>query len=393
MSMLNKFNFLLLLLRTNYKEYLSIFIMSTLMITALASVLFISSSIQKELKSTLTQQADFTIQRFVAGKVLNTPQSWADEFLNIQGVKSVQERVYGTHYYESKEHHFMIVGIDFFDEQTVSAMQSIINTLDVEAFTSKQNMLIGQGVKEFLDKRHYFDYYIFRPPNRGIEKVYIYGVLPQETNILSNDMVLVDKELAKKILGIKEGYATDIVLNVTNPNELNTVYEKLITSHFDARVIQKQELQRHYENLFNYKGGIFIVLYTIVLLLFLLIIYQRFSLFKSKERKEIAILRTLGWSINEIIWLQLIQNAIIALSAYMLGVILAFTYVFFLKAPLLKEIFLGYSNLSNAATSFTPSVEAATLFLLFIFFMIPFLLSIIIPLWRLSITETSEIIR
>ena len=391
--MLHKFNFLLLLLQKNAKRHLMVFVMSSVMIALLGTVLFISSSIQKDLSFTLKNQPDFTIQRFVAGKSLNTPKAWIDEFLNISGVKSAQGRLYATHYYESKEHHFMIVGLDLFDTQTSQAMQKLVEGIDINAFLEKKNMLIGSGVKEFFDTYHYFDYYIFRPPDRSREKVYIYGTIPKESALVSNDMILMNQESAAKILGVAPEYVTDIAVYVTKDQERDTVYEKLILSHFDARIIQKKDIAKHYENLFNYKGGVFLVLYTITLALFLLILYQRYSMIQNYDTKEIAILRTVGWSINHIVWLKLIENAIVSVTAYMSGIIFAYVYVFFFNAPLLREIFLGFNNLSNKSVSFSVTVDFSNLFLLFLLFVIPFLLAIIIPLWRLATAETSEVFR
>jgi len=91
-------------------------------------------------------------------------------------------------------------------------------------------------------------------------------------------MIMMDIDLARTILGVKEGYSTDIVLQVPNKEEFETIKNKLIVTHFDMRVIQKNDLKRYYKNLFNYKGGLFIVLYLIVMVTFMLIIYQRYSM-------------------------------------------------------------------------------------------------------------------
>lgn len=392
MFMLNKLNFLLILLVTYRKKHLSIFIISTLLISLVSSIFFLSSSIKRDIYSTLSHQADFTLQRYKAGKVLNTPEIWIDEFLNINGISNVQGRVYGMHYYEPAEQYFMIVGIDFYDKQVVENMQNLIDSIDIDSFLEKKNMIIGSDVKKFLDEYHFFDYYTFRPPNRSIEKVYIYDTFDKQSDILSNDMIIMDISDARTILGLEEGYVTDIVLGVPNYEELETIRIKLKVSHFDMRVITKDDIKKYYENLFNYKGGVFLVLYLTTLATFLLILYQRYSMIKEVDAKEIAILRVLGWRINEIIWFKLSENFFVVLSAYLLGVIVAYLYVFILDAPLLKYIFLGYSNLDNS-TSFSPNISMQELSLIFLLFIVPFLIAILIPLWRVSIKEPSEIIK
>ena len=105
---------------------------------------------------------------------------------------------------------------------------------------------------------------------------------------------------------------------------------------------------------------------------------------QNEDKKEVAILRSIGWKIDAVIYLKLFENAIIAIFAYMLGVIFAYIYVYLFNAPILQAIFLGDANL-RTDVHFTPSINISDLFLLFALFVIPFLLSITIPLWRLSI--------
>ena len=362
------------------------------MVAILSATLFVSSSIQKDLLNTLQDQPDFTIQRYKAGKVLNTPASWIDKFLEIKGVTNVQGRVYGMHYYDPLETYFMLVGVDMYETQVVNSLEKLIGTVDIDAFQSRKNMIIGAGVKEFLDEYHYFDYYIFRPPDRSQEKVYIYDSLSRESGMMSSDMIIMDINEARAILGIEDGYVTDIILEVKNQDELQLIKEKLIVSHFDVRIIQKSDIEHYYTNLFNYKGGVFLALFLTTLLTFLIILYQRYSMIWHVDSKEIALLRMLGWRIKTIIWLKLSENFLVAFSAYMLGIILAYIFVFLMDAPLLKNIFLGYKNLSNEVT-FAFSLDLTVLGLIFLVFVIPFILAVIIPVYRIAITEPSEVMR
>jgi len=388
----NKINLLFLFLYAHRGRNLGIFFISTLLVTLLSSVLFISSSIQQELLKTADSQADFTVQRFVAGKVLNTPESWIDEFLSFEGVSNVQGRVYGMHYYEPKETYFMIVGVDMYEKQIVDTLEILLHDIDTQKFLRRKSMLIGAGVKEFFDEYQYNEYYIFRPPDRSKEKVFIYASLPKESSLMSNDMIIMENSVARKILGVEEGFVSDIILEVKNEAEIQRIKEKLIRSHFNMRIIEKDEIKRFYSNLFHYKGGLFLSLFLITLFSFLILLYQRYSTITKIESKEIALLRMLGWRVKEIIYLKLAENFLLFSASYMLGVIFAYLFVFVFDAPLLKNIFLGFSNLHNEVT-FTLFIDRESLGLLFIIFTLPFLLAIIIPLYKLSITEISKVIR
>jgi ABC-type lipoprotein release transport system permease subunit len=387
--MQNRFNLLLIFLHKHRKNHLVVFLISSFLLFVVASVLFLSSSIQKELEISLSTQADIIVQKYLGGNLVNTPAEWVDEFWELQGVRSVEGRVYGTYYYEPKEHHFLIVGIDFYDDENLAYIKRITNNFDSDQFLSKKQMLIGSGVKKFFEKYAYNDYYIFRPPDRSKQKVYIYNTFVDTTKAFSNDMIIVDIQTAKTILGIASNEVKDIAIRINNQDELQTLYNKLIMAHFDTRIITKDELQRYFLSIFNYKGGVFLSLYIVVIITFMLLLYQRYSQVNRYDKKEIAILRLVGWSVNELIWLKIIENLLIVVWAYCLGVVAAIINVYYFDAPLLRDIFLGNQNLSNESY-FIPAIDIASLSLLFFLFVIPFVFAILIPLWRVSNSEISE---
>jgi len=390
--MLTKLHFALVLLLRYKNKHLLLFFLMSFLVSVVSSVFFISSSLQKDIAQTLDAQADITLQRFEAGRVLNAPQSWVDDALDIEGVSQAQGRVYGMHFYEPLEEYFLVYGVDLYDTQVVQELQKVVDTLDTEKFLERKNMLIGSGVKRFFDEFAYTDYYIFRPPDRSREKIYIYGVLDKQTDVLSNDMVLMSMQNAKKVLGVEDDFVTDVVIKVANPKELTTIVNKLKMLHFNVRIITKEDIQRYYKNIFNYKGGLFLALYIVTLLSFMLILYQRYSLTKSDELQEVAILRLSGWKIDEIVWLKLFENFVVVVSAFMSGVMVAFVYVEFFGGGVLQALFLGDENL-HMCTSLSVDFDSASLFGLFLFFTLPYLGAVVLPLYRATTKDAMEILR
>ena len=62
----------------------------------------------------------------------------------------------------------------------------------------------------------------------------------------------------------------------------------------------------------------------------------------SSDKKEIGILKAVGWSIKDIIKLKIIENFIVGFMAFIIGVIIAYIFVFILNAPILKNILLVF---------------------------------------------------
>jgi len=381
------FNFLFLLLIKHKSKHLAIFIISIFIVFLISSVLFIKNSLQKEIFSTLENQSDFIIQQTNGSKIVNTPVSWIDDFSSINGVKNTQQRVYGQYYFLPENVYFTIVGIDLFEENTNKKLNELLKSLDISNFLENDSMIIGDGIKKIFDKYHYFDSYDFKLSNSDLKNIKVFNSLPKDLNLVANDLIIMDINLAKEILNINENESTDIVLNVPNNLERQNVKEQLLLEHSNLRILQKDELKKEYENMFNYKGGIFLILFIVVLFTFILILYQRYSMISSTDKKEIGILKAVGWSIKDIIKLKIMENFIVGFMAYIIGVVFSYIFVFILNAPILKHIFIGFSNMQNDFI-FNPNIEINSLITLFLFFMIPFLSAILIPVWKVAVLDS-----
>ena len=382
------FYFLTLNLLKEKRRYAGIVIISSLLIFLLSSVLFISSSIKQTLNYTLKAQPDFIVQNIKGGKVAPINSNMVNKILNIYGVEKVTKRVYGRYFFDDK-YSTLIVGVDFLDEQSNKNLETLINSTDLKQFLSKEQMIIGQGVKNYL-KTHYYNLgYNFLTPDGQMKNIKIFKTLSSKSAIISNDETIMPLKSAQKVLGLKENKITDIALNVPNDSEWQTVKAKLQSLNFNIRVISKKDMQKAYESLFNYKGGLFLVLFLIVIATFSLLLYLRYTLAASLERKEIAILRAVGWSIKDVLKLKFLENIFLVIFAFILGSSLAYIFVFVLNAPLLKNIFLGGSNLTNFA-KFTPVVDYGVLSTIFIIFTVAFLSSVLIPVWKIAVTEPKE---
>lgn len=383
------FNFLFLLLIKHQSKHLAIFIISIFIVFLISSVLFIKNSLQKEIFSTLENQSDFIIQQTNGSKIVNTPVSWIDDFSSINGVKNTQQRVYGQYYFLPENVYFTIVGIDLFEENTNKKLNELLKSLDISNFLENDSMIIGDGIKKIFDKYNYFDSYDFKLSNSDLKNIKVFNSLPKDLNLVANDLIIMDINLAKEILNINENESTDIVLNVPNNLERQNVKEQLLLEHSNLRILQKDELKKEYENMFNYKGGIFLILFIVVLFTFILILYQRYSMISSTDKKEIGILKAVGWSIKDIIKLKIMENFIVGFMAYIIGVVFSYIFVFILNAPILKHIFIGFSNMQNDFI-FNPNIEINSLITLFLFFMIPFLSAILIPVWKVAVLDSTK---
>ncbi|MCG3653973.1 ABC transporter permease [Aliarcobacter butzleri] len=383
------FNFIFLLLVKHKSKHFAIFLISIFIVFLTSSILFIKNSLQKEISQALENQSDFIIQKTIANKIKDIDTSLIDEFYEINGVSKVTQRVYGQYYFMPENVYFTIIGIDFFEETTNQDLKELLNFLNISNFLEKDSMIIGNGVKKVLDKYAYFDSYDFKLENENSKNIKIFKDLPKEANLIANDLIIMDINIAKKILDIKPDFATDIILDVPNPLERQNVKEQILLKESNIRILQKDELKKEYENMFNYKGGIFLILFIVVIFTFILVLYQRYSMISSNDKREIGILKAVGWSIKDIIKLKIIENFIVAFMAFIIGVIFAYIFVFILQAPILKNIFIGFSNIKNDFI-LNQNIKISNLITLFLFFMVPFLSAVLIPVWKIAVIDATK---
>ncbi len=382
-------HFLSLLLFRQKSKHIGVILISIVIISLLSSILFISSSLQRSLLDTLSGQPDIIITRLQGGRGVDTPIEWIDKIVEIEGVESVTPRIYGRYFFTPNENSFLVVGVDLFDEQSSQLLKEIVAGIDIKSFLETPNMVIGEGVERFMRSHYYSDKFSFKLSNGEFREVGIYSTLPSTTNLISNDMIVVPIDLAREILSIDDEVVTDIALNIPNSSEWDNIIAKLHLLFYDIRVIDKREITKSYKSLYNYKGGLFLILYIITIITFMLILYQRYSMVYSSDRRDIGVLRAIGWSITDILRLKFYETLIIIISSFVVGVVVAYGYVFVLDAPLLREIFLGGANLANRV-EFVPTVEFGVLGSIFLLFAIPFFASVLIPVWKIAVTPPKE---
>jgi ABC-type lipoprotein release transport system permease subunit len=335
----------------------------TLLIFILSSVFFVKASIQKEIALSLDNQPDIVLQNIKAGRTIFTPTEWIDEIEQIHGIKSVSQRVYGWYKFDTLDKHFSVVGVDFFDDELKPSFQNIVKEIDFDKFMARDSMIVGEGVKDILNRAYYKDFLNFIITDR-LKKVYIYDTFVSELKLETNDLILMDIDLAKEIFELDEDECSDIAIEVHNPTEIEMIATKIDSMFDSGKVIVKDDLRAYTQNLYDYKGGFFLSLFIVSLVTFVMILYFKASAMSKDEQKEIAIIRSLGWSINDVLIYKMIESLIISLVGFITALILALVYVYYFDAYLLDRVFFGFSNITSSF-ELIPAIDLDTISVLF----------------------------
>lgn len=359
------------------------------LIFLLSSVFFITTSIKHELNTTVESLPQIIVQNVKAGRVYDIDISSVDNILSINGVDDAQPRVWGYYYFEQLGVNFSLVGIDEYEIQYKKSLQNIAQMYNIY---NKHSMIVGSGVLKAIKKAYYKNYFNFIREDGTIKKMIISGIFESETNLESNDMIVMSKDNFRDIFHMPSSKATDIVVKVSNSDEIDTIAAKIKLMYPNFNIITNESLKVSYQKMFNYKGGIFLALFIVSLFTFFIIIYDKVSGVSSEEKREIGILKAIGWRVKDVMAEKFYESFILSFISYTLGVGLALFFVYILQAPLLRDVFIGYSELKPAFE--LPFVfDFETLSIVFLISVPVYVGATIIPSWRVATLEADEVIR
>ncbi len=386
------FEYALSAIKRRGSKNIFILIIFFILIFLLSCIFFISNSIKKELSFTVDSLPDITIQKLQAGRQQDINLDVVDKLSQIEGVSEVAPRVWGYYYFKNAGANFAVVGVSRFDTNYKKSIQKVVDKFDKTLFDKNDTMIVGIGVKKILENNYYDKYFNFIKPNGDFKRVYIAGTFKDGTLLESNDIILLSNDNAREIFGMAEDKATDITLRVPNPKEVNEIASKIRLMYPNFRVITKNDLRISYNNIFDYKSGIFLALFVVALFTFFIIIYDKTSGLSSDEKREIGVQKAVGWKIGDIILQKFYEAFILSFVAFFSAVSFAIFYVYFLNAPLLKDIFTGYSVL-KPPFELPFSFDFGTIALIFFATVPLYIAATIIPSWFAATLEADEVIR
>ena len=214
------------ILRQKYKN-MFISITLTLLTALLTSMFFITNSIKHELNSTVDALPQIIVQKMKAGRHYDIDVNAVDKIIEIAGVSDANARIWGYYYFENAGVNFTLVGLDEYESQYKSSFEGVVEKYDFDDLESSSSMAVGEGVKRVMNENYYKDYFNFIKPNGEFKKVNIAGVFDTDTQLESNDIIVMPSKILKEIFDMAELKATDIVVKVANKDEIPTVISKI----------------------------------------------------------------------------------------------------------------------------------------------------------------------
>ncbi len=351
---------------------IALLLVYTLLVFLLASTMFFTYALKREAMLTLKDAPEIVVQRMAEGRHESIPRKYVEVLKNIKGVTSVRGRLWG-YYYDSA------IGANY----TIMVPENFPY--------GSGDITIGSGVSRVrLAVKD--DMIPLRSYDGTSIPFHIRDVFSSESELVSSDLLLVSESDYRKLFGTAKNLYTDIVLRVKNTKEISTIAEKIVKLLPDTRPVTKREILRTYESVFDWRSGIIVAILTGAVLAFIIVSWDKASGLSAEEKKEIGILKAVGWETSDILLMKFWEGAVISLSSFMAGILLAYVHVFFTPAILFEPVLKGWSVLypEFRLVPFIDPYQVATLFFLTV---VPYTVATIVPSWHAATIDPDSVMR
>lgn len=344
----------------------------TLLVFVLASVALYTHALRTEAQKVLAGSPEIVLQRLVAGRHDLIPPGYIEKIGRIRGVQKKEGRLWG-YYYDSvvKANYTFMAPRDM----RIERGEIVVGP----ALERSRGLAAGNGIS-------------FRSYSGELHTFIVGDVLPQTSELVSADLVLMHEDDFRAFFKYPEGHYTDVAMSVANPQEIRNVALKLMDSLPDSRPILRDEVLRTYASIFDWREGIMLALLSAAILAFGIFAWEKAAGLSAEEKREIGILKAIGWETGDVIKMKFWEGLLISLTAFFAGYLAAYLHVFHFDAFLFESVLKGWAVLYPRFT-LPPHIDGLQVATLFFFTVFPYTAAVLVPIWRAATTDPDTVMR
>lgn len=386
---LNLLDYAISALRRRKGKNLGVLLVFAGVIFLFASFQFLTASLTATAESLLAEAPEIVVQKMSAGRQEAMPLDYLAKIAAIPGIRAGVPRIWGYYFDETSGANYTVLAVEpELMPRGGQLPQAVEGRLPVEG---QGEVVLGRGVADNLQlggRRHFS---LFRP-DLTLKPLTVVGTFAPATELLTSDLILTTLDSARDLFAIPAGAATDLCIYVANPGEIGTIAKKIAARLTDTRVLTRPQISQTYKVVFGWRSGFASICLLAALAAFVILAWDKASGLSAEEKREIAILKVLGWQTSDILVLRFWESLVVAGLAYLLGCTAAYLHVFHLEASLFRPILLGWSVI-QPGLHLLPAVAGRDLLLIFTLSVVPYLAATVIPAWRAAIVPPDAAVR
>ena len=214
--------------------------------------------------------------------------------------------------------------------------------------------------------------------------------LDPEAGLVAHDLVLVHPDDARALLGLDPGQWSDLAVWVNHDSEMDAIRPDLAAAlPFTARLTTRAEALGAARATIEAAAGRRTLLWAPALLGLLLLTLATARV-EQHGRRDVALLKSLGWDTAEIVQLSLLRALIIALPAIALGQAAAWALVFVADLGWATRWLFGWTSAAPPALHLTPDGALLTLLEVTGLVLAPWLAAVLLPALRSATADPAR---
>ncbi|HEB68327.1 MAG TPA: FtsX-like permease family protein [Desulfobulbus sp.] len=359
---------------------LSILIVFSWVIFLVASFQLVTQALTETATSVLRSTPEITVQKMSAGRQIEIPIDFSRKLAAIFGIQEIVPRVWGYYFDEVTGANYTVMGI-------APGRMPLLDRLNLSLEEggrydqgSRGKVVIGRSIRRIMEEKGSTLLSLFRP-DLSQTSFEVTGVFKPEVDILTNDLIVMNIDDARDLFAIPSSMATDLCVYVANPSEVATIARKISEALPGTRVLTRSQINRTYQVVFGWRSGFASVCLLTALTAFVILAWDKASGLSPEEKREISILKILGWETADVLAVRFWEGILVSGIAFIVGCTLAYAHVVFFNASLFKPVLIGWSVI-YPEFRLVPSFRLDQFLLVFSLSVLPYLAATVIPAWR-----------
>lgn len=361
----------------------------TFAVALVAAVVFLLDALRAETERTREAAPELVVSRLVGGRPALVDAAAAGRLAAVPGVRAARARVWGYVFVPALPGNVTVIG----RAPGAPALDVAAGTLAEgrEPGADAHEMLVGAGVARALGVR--VGDRLALPSLAGPPiALRVVGAFTSASDLYTADVVVCDDADARALLGLGPAEATDVAVELSNPAEARVVAREAQLLVRGARVVERDQMARIQHLAYGRRAGLVLAACLPALLALFALAWDRVSGLGPAERREVAILKAVGWSTADVLKEKLLEALLLGSVAVALGLGLAYVWDFVLGAPGLRPALVGWTTLYPEA-ALTPAVDAGTVAAVGLAVLGPFALLSVVPAWNAARTDPLDVLR
>ncbi|MCK8603594.1 hypothetical protein [Desulfoferrobacter suflitae] len=306
------------LMRHPYEALLLVLSLTSL-IAIMGAALLLVEAVSHEATDLLKAGPSLVVRRISGGGWVPLPKRESLQLAkSVPGVVHARTRLWGT--VLGPEGPVTLFGVDQLEGDLLLAHQLSRRPAAGEA-------VIGHGVLSQLNQT------VITLTGQETLNFKIIQILEPHTSVATHDIVLLDATDAGKLLGVPDGFASDLAIEVFHEEEEQAIVPDLAAAFpWPVRITTRREAIGSYSAGWARLGGMtgFILLPALTALALIVAGTIRDRL---GRRYEVGLLKALGWTSTDLIRLQMYRAILLAMAAAACGMLSACLLVFWPGSP------------------------------------------------------------